>query len=354
MEHHIVNEFNEKFEGLSEAQKQARYQQLAQACLAHYTAMDSEVTFVAHNAGIVYLIEPTHGKFILKIDEAIGEGEGYKYPEYMNTGFVWLDARAHETNLVVQQPIASQQSEFVTTVGFEDLSQSFYCSLQNWLDGEYPRDPSSARAYQIGELMAQLHNHGSQWIQGKTPGAWKFDGVWLTENLERFAKVKSLAILSESEWTNVEKAVDRIQQVMQALGTDASVWGPIHGDIHHQNLLVLDNDTICPIDFGALVLAHYGYELGVTLYHFMYLDAATRQALVKGYQAHRELTMTDDMGLEAFLCMAALANLAFNVELPDQRTSRLFIRNVREFAAIFCHNLIHNVPFALQHYDYVR
>jgi hypothetical protein len=58
--------------------------------------------------------------------------------------------------------------------------------------------------------------------------------------------------------------------------------------------------------------------------------------------------------LEAFLCATALANLAFNVELPDQRTSRLFIRNVREFATVFCERLIHDIPFALEYYEYIR
>lgn len=349
-----MNEFNQQFEQLSEPQKQARYQQLALACLAHYPAVDGKITFVGHNAGIVYLIEPAREKFVLKIAEAIGEGAGNIYPEYLNTGFIWLDAIARETNLVVQQPVANRTGKFVTEVVFEDLSQPFCCSLQCWVDGQRLRDPSPAQAYQIGTLIAQLHNHGSQWIKGKLPGAWKYDGGWLGENLEGFAKVKSLSILSQAEWINVEKAVDHIHQVMQTMGTNAQVWGPVHGDIHQHNLLVVSDGTICPIDFGALVLAHYGYDLGVILYHLMYLDAATRQALVQGYQVNRELTLLADMGLEAFLCMAALANLAFNVELPDQRVSALFTRNVREFAAIFCKKLIHNIPFALQHYDYVR
>jgi Ser/Thr protein kinase RdoA (MazF antagonist) len=351
---YIMNEFNQRFERLSESQKQVRYQQLALACLVYYPAVDGKVTFVAHNAGIVYLIETAHRKFLLKIAEAIGEGGSYTYPEYLNTGFTWLNAIARETSLIVQQPVANPLGAFVTTVTFEDLSQPFYCSLQHWLDGQRLRDPSPAQAYQIGEMMAHIHHHGSQWIQARTPGAWKYDGAWLSENLEGFAKVKSLAILSEAEWINVEKAVDRIQQVMQTIGTDAHVWGPIHGDIHQHNLIVLDTDKICPIDFGALVLAHYGYDLGVTLYHLMYLDATTRQALVNGYKANRDLSGLIDMGLEAFLCMAALANLGFNVELPDQRTSALFIRNVREFAAICCHKLIQDIPFALQYYDYIR
>jgi Ser/Thr protein kinase RdoA (MazF antagonist) len=348
-----MNEFNTRFEGLNEAQKQARYQWLAEACLAHYPAAQGSIAFVAHNAGITYRIETAQGRFLLKIAQATGEGTVLAQPEAINAGFVWLDAIARETSLVVQQPIASKRGEFITAVGFEDLSEPFYCSLQRWLDGEHPRDPSPAQVYQIGAMMAQLHEHGSGWIQGKTPPAYRYDETLLNENFEIFARVKTLDILSEAEWANVEQGVERIRGLMSRLGSDAQVWGPIHSDIHQQNLLVVDGQ-ICPIDFGALVLGHYGFEPGVTLYHLMYLPAENRQALVAGYRANRELVRLSQMDLEAFLCAAALANLAFNVELPDQRTSRLFIRNVREFAAIFCEKLVHSVPFALEHYDYIR
>jgi hypothetical protein len=60
------------------------------------------------------------------------------------------------------------------------------------------------------------------------------------------------------------------------------------------------------------------------------------------------------MDLEAFLCTAALGNLAFNVGLPDQRTSALFIRNVREFATVFCQKLVHDIPFALKAHERIR
>ena len=349
-----MNEFNQRFQGLSKPQQQARYEQLALACLAHYPTVNGTITFIAHNAGIVYRIDSARDSFVLKIAEPIGEGANYTIPDYLNIGFVWLDRIARELPLMVQQPIASQPDTFVTTVTVDDLSQPFYCTLQRWIDGQRLRDPSPAQAHQIGVIMAQLHNHGRQWSHDKALEGWKYDAAWLSENLDGFAKVKSLNILSDAEWMTVEKAVDRILHVMQTLGTDASVWGPIHGDISQYNLLVRHDGTISPIDFGALVFAHYGYDLGVTLYHLMYLDAATRKSLVEGYHTVRDMTSFGNMGLEAFLCMAGLSNLAFNVELPDQRTSTLFIRNVREFAATFCHNLINDIPFALQHYDYVR
>ncbi len=349
----LMNEFNERFEGLSPSQKQTRYLRLAEACLAHYPTIDGKITFVAHNAGIVYRVDSTQGAFLLKIAQSTGEGEDRTRPNPINSGFIWLDAIARQTNLTVQRPIANQQGAFVTAVDFEDLHEPFYCTLQYWLEGEHPRNPTPEQAHQIGAMMAQLHVHGSQWIQGKTLEAWTYDEAGSRENFEVFAKVKTLSILSKAEWAVVENAVERLLQVMQRLGKGSQVWGPIHGDVHHGNLLICDN-KMCPIDFGGLVLGHYGYDLGVTLYHFMYLDAATRQALIDGYRTKRELVGLSKMDLEAFLCATALANLAFNVELPDQRSSTLFIRNVREFATSFCVKLVHDIPFALEDHEYIR
>jgi Ser/Thr protein kinase RdoA (MazF antagonist) len=168
----------------------------------------------------------------------------------------------------------------------------------------------------------------------------------LIGRLNTFAKVKHLAILSDREWTTVEQAVERICTIMQSLGKESSVWGAIHSDLHHQNILVY-GDEFSPIDFGNLIRGHYGFDLGVTLYHLMYLEGAARQSLVEGYQAVREIGSLPDLALEAFLCAAALVNLAFNVNLPDQRTSNLFIRNVHEFATSFCRKLVDHQPFVL-------
>lgn len=349
-----MNEFNTQFEGLTVAEKQARYLRLAQACLLHYPAANGPVTFIAHNAGVVYRVESAQGdKFMLKIAQATGESSWDTSAECVNSVFLWLDAIARETPLTVQQPVANARGEFMTAVEFDDLSKPFYCSLQRWLDGEHPHDPSPEQAYQIGAMMAQLHTHGSQWIADKNPPAWTYDEGWLLENLAVFAGVRKLDIISDADWRTVETAVGRIQHRMLAPGTSPQVRGPIHSDIHHGNLLIVDGQ-MCPIDFGGMIRGHYLLDLGLTLYHFMYLSAETRQALVAGYQAHREIINLAEMDFEAFLCAAALANLAFNVDLPDQRTSRLFIRNVREFSGVYCRHLVDKVPFALEPYDYIR
>jgi Ser/Thr protein kinase RdoA (MazF antagonist) len=172
-----MNEFNRQFEGLNDDQRQERYLRLAQVCLKHYSIGDGEIVFIAHNAGVTYRIETPPGKqpFLLKIDQFVGEEVNLAPAETLRSGLIWLDAIARQTTLVVQQPIPNHNGDFLTLVAFDDLHEPFYCSLQHWIDGKHPRDPSPTQTYQIGRMMAQLHAHGSQWTQGKTLEALAYD-----------------------------------------------------------------------------------------------------------------------------------------------------------------------------------
>ena len=121
----------------------------------------------------------------------------------------------------------------------------------------------------------------------------------------------------------------------------------LDGDLHQENILFREGNA-CPIDFECLYRAHFLYDLGVSLYHLLYLkDASVRQGLFEGYQTVRKPGDMPPLAFEAFVCMAALANLAFQVTLPQQRASPLLLRNVQEFAGIFCHKLVAQEPFVL-------
>jgi len=131
---------------------------------------------------------------------------------------------------------------------------------------------------------------------------------------------------------------------MRDLGEQPQVWGPIHGDLHHDNLL-FDRDEIRPIDFDALSLAHYHADLGVTLYHIFYQETTLRRALLDGYRSVRHLQDQHVFYLKAFLTRAAIDNLSFQISIPQQRMSQLFARNLRQLAGEFCDKLIVGQPF---------
>lgn len=344
-----VSEFNDRFAELSDDRRGERYRALAAAALERYALGKTTVAFVGHNGSVAYRVETprTGERFLLKITEPVGEGGGGA-PERFRSTLRWLAALARDTELVVQEPVPDLWGELLTAVPFDDLPTPFACSLQRWVAGEHiAGDFTPMHTYRIGALLATLHLHGSHWPPAATLAAHESDSAWATECECRLEQVVDLGILSPAEWRTVAVACRQIRLVLEAARRRPGSWGPIHGDPHHQNVLFCD-DRARPIDFGAFTRAPLFYDLGVTWYHVMYQDdVSVRRALIDGYHRIRPEATLAPLEAEVYLCAAALGNLAFQVTLPSQRSSPGFSRNVREFATVFCRELVDGEPFVL-------
>jgi hypothetical protein len=75
----------------------------------------------------------------------------------------------------------------------------------------------------------------------------------------------------------------------------------------------------------------------------MYQDAAVRRALCEGYGAG---WLTEEVA-GAAVCAAAIDHLAFQLTIPEQRTSIHTVRNARELADVFGRRLLAGQPFVL-------
>lgn len=342
-----MGEFADRFAGLSADRQRARYRRLAEAALAHYAIGEANAVFLQHNGGVAYRVEAERAgqRFLLKIAAPVGEGTGPE-PGHLRSALVWLAALAREGDPVVQRPVPNRRGELLTTVPFGDLREPLCCSLQRWLDGDHAAgDLTPEQTRRVGAMMARLHRHGSRWTAVGALERAELDAAWLDEQVRGLRGVVETAVVSADEWATVEVAHRRIRAVMEQLGRGPAVWGPVHGDLHQGNLLFY-RDEVRPIDFGGLRFAHFAYDLGTMLYHTLYLDADVRRALLAGYQAVRPLDDLAHPQADAFVCAAALANLAFQVTIPRERASPLFARNVREFAGVFCRKLAAGEPFA--------
>jgi Ser/Thr protein kinase RdoA (MazF antagonist) len=145
----------------------------------------------------------------------------------------------------------------------------------------------------------------------------------------------------------MEQAVQAIIQIADLLGTDPQVYGPIHGDLHQENVLFYEND-VRPIDFDALRNSYYLFDLGTTLYHILHQSVDFRKALIDGYSSVRALSDSESQFLEAFVTWSAMDNLSFQSTIPRQVKSKLFLRNLHQLADGFCPKVIVNKPFVLQ------
>jgi Ser/Thr protein kinase RdoA (MazF antagonist) len=346
-----VSEFNDRLDHLPPELRAQRYQRLAEAALARYAIGDAVTTFVAHhNGGVLYHAQTTNGqRYALKVLAPRSAADA-PTPQGIRSVLLWLAALARQTDLVIQEPVADRSGELLCAVAYPDLREPFRCSLQRWVEGEHAGgDVRQAQAYQVGVLLGRLHQHGSQWVPSVVVEAQEFDEAWLADQAQALFMVVGLGVVSAAEWTTLEAAQRLISDQMRALGRERAVWGPIHGDLHQDNVLFCGGEAQA-IDFDRLYRAHFAFDVGVSLYHLLYLPGAagaeTRRALLDGYRSIRALDLASGVGLEAFICAAALANLAFQASLPEERSSPRFASNVRDLVTNYCRKLVVGEPFA--------
>ena len=314
---------------------------MAKTALQQYPIKYTTLQFIAHNAGVVFRVDSPGQAYVLKLHDRVGKGVNPAYDQ-LEIGMRWLAGVAHATDIIVQTPISTSTGAFVSTVAFED--KSIHCTLQHWLDGDSPNGPfTEHQAQQIGTMMAKLHRYNRS-------SAIQFDGAMvhgseaLSEHVLSIRDSLNLKLFPQSSYEIVKNAQDKIQQIMKQLGTDRDVWGPVHGDIHYDNIL-LSNGNMYPIDFTGLRIAHYLFDIGVTLFHTFHQGQSIRLAFLQGYQKISELPPEHINYLEAFFTYAAIDNLAWNATIPEQVASPLFQRNLHQLIFIFCRDIVEDISF---------
>src|SRR5205085_6982945 len=116
--------------------------------------------------------------------------------------------------------------------------------------------------------------------------AMRHDGGALAEHVHTLRAALDHELLPATSFAVIVAAHQQIATLMAKLGTAPDVWGPVHGDLHYDNVLLLENE-VRPIDFTGLRLAHYFYDIGVTIYHIYHQGPGIRRAFMNGYQQFR-------------------------------------------------------------------
>lgn len=322
-----------------------QYAELAEQALQHYALGATQLTFIQHNAGVVFRVEaPMLGqRYLLKLHERVGEGSNPSAAQ-LEIGLGWLAHVVRGTDLVVQTPVANTTGHFVSLVRTSD-TMPISCTVQHWLEGELPHgDFSASQAMQIGAVMAKLHAHSQQHPLAHGLPAIRHDADALAEHVRIMRVALDYELLPSPSFAIIVAAGQQITTLMTNLGTAPDVWGPVHGDLHYDNLLLF-GDQVRAIDFTGMRLAHYLYDIGVTLYHIYHQGPDIRRAFMDGYQQIRVLPEGGSRAIEAFVAYAAIDNLAWNSTIPEQVASALFQRNLQQLVEQFCTPVAERRPF---------
>jgi len=342
----IMSELASMFSELSPIKHIQHYQQLATRVLDSYALALGAPEFLQHNSGITYRV-PVRGTnhcFLLKIHDSIGEGAAQS-ATHIDARMIWLAEFGQVAPFAIQEPVPNRDGALVTTMVFPGLAHPVPCTLQKWVPGEHPTgDFTLPQIEAVGAMMAKLHTHSATWkaVQGNDVPTYDADD--LCREIAQLRPAVTLDLLSAEEYHRLAQTSKVITQMTERLGRAPTMWGAIHGDLHHGNLLFEDT-AVYPIDFDNLHATYYLLDLGTTLYHILHQDVAIRAALIRSYQQIRSLPRAEDSTLELFVTWAAMSNLAFQITIPDQRIAPIFARNLRQLANDFCPKVLSNIPF---------
>lgn len=285
--------------------------------------------------------------FLLKIHRPHGSSAEID-PEYVEAALVWLDdLSGMSPGFPVQRPIPDREGRLLPRVNLVGLGKPTPCSLQTWVEGEPSHeDLTEGQAEAIGAMTAGLHTCASRWIPSRPVVGQVLDAEWFATRLRELNSLVDPDIVTPADQRVLGAAGQIVGRRLTALGTSSAVFGPIHGDLHQQNI-VFSSGSPRPIDFAFLRLAPYLWDLGVMAYHTMYLPTAVRRALIESYTSSRDVAVIQEMDLETFLVSAAIDNLAFQLSIPEQLTSPGLRRNLDQLMREYCPSLIAGETFVL-------
>jgi Ser/Thr protein kinase RdoA (MazF antagonist) len=332
-------------DGVAPDQRPQVYDDLARSAMRVFGVEGHEVTFLGHNSGAAFKLEHAdRDPLLLKVHSPQGDGDPLS-PDAIRGGLQWLATMAELTDIPVQAPLPDPRGAVLPTVHFRGLS--LHCSLQHWLDGRHVEKLSTDQAVDVGMLMGRWHAFSQRRRAATSAEGVHYDSHHLEQALADLEVLRLDGAIAEEAWHDIEEATTVASSLMGRLGTSGDVYGVVHGDLNPDNILVADDGTVRFIDLAELALAPYLWDLGTALYQYSYQEASVRRAMVTGYRTARPESTIPPLALEAFVCAAALTNLAFQCSIPAQRASTLFQANVHRFATGYCRDLVLQVPFAL-------
>ncbi|WP_375472124.1 phosphotransferase enzyme family protein [uncultured Nostoc sp.] len=303
---------------------------LALTTLAQYNVNATQLVFLGHSENVTFCVDTRNNQnfatsgeydqqalFLLRIHYPIAQfcDRIWQQHAVIESELIWLIALHQDTHLVVPYPVQNLSGSFITSVAVDDISETLNCTLLKWVDGSpLDTEPTPIQARQIGELMAQLHQHTSLWELPSGLTRPKYDWEQLHASLIKLRSLVDAGTISVTDFAVLESALVRISNVMTALKKTRTNWGLIHADLNENNYIFYAGEARA-IDFSCCGFGYYLYDIAHTLLH---LFPENRRSFLSGYQSVCQLPDGYQSILEAFFLGAMVNNFAFLALQPNE------------------------------------
>lgn len=285
---------------------------IANAALSYYDLLNPQPTFLGQSENTTFKIETFLDKtFLLRIHHCIGSADAatdiWRTPAIIESELLWLNALACESDLIVPRPVSNRFGQWITILADEQVELAA-CSLLKWVEGQQLVDePKPEQLWQVGVMMAKLHDHSSRWSPPPVFARPAYDEQQIYRSLLQLGELVSSGTMSTTDYQLFQAAVARIQGLMSESERTPNAWGLIHADLHDGNYVFFEQQAR-PIDFSRCGYGFYLFDVGMSL---GFVQPPMRQYLLNGYASVRELGDKWLDRLEAFFIAATIENFAF-------------------------------------------
>ncbi len=305
------------FYDLNDAQQVERLLGLAQTALQHWGIEDAEISLLKHRENSVFaVVTPAAERFALRIHR-----HEYHSDAALRSELQWMSA-INDAGVSTPQAIPARDGELFKVVQVDAVPEPRQCDLLTWVDGdplgaiEKDREETAeelcARYEIVGELAAQVHNQASSWElpAGFERHAWDVEGL-VGEN-PFWGRYLELTALSDEQRELLQRASERVAEVLTDFGQDSDRYSMIHADFLPENLMV-KGEQIQLIDFDDSGFGWHLFEFATSLFFDLGEDHfdAVFDAMVRGYRKHRELPDAHLDLMPVFFMARALTYLAW-------------------------------------------
>lgn len=326
-----------------------KFNKLVKIALEQYGISNFSSSFIRHNDNITLKIDNNEDNktYVLRIHSPITSGlQGVQHAfEGLNAEMVLLNSLHEQTSLPLQKPVKNKKGNFVSTI--VDVEKHFIplATLLTWQEGKvYTGNEINSKdiAFEVGGILAKLHNFSKNWMIPQPFIRPHYDIEKYRNLTDRLQYGVEIDLITPEQYDVILDTMRSIRIIFDSNLKTKNSWGIIHADLQGSNIIV-NNDTVSPIDFGFSGYGYYLFDIGITLTTF---DITHREKVLEGYKVLRNLNEEDELLISAGFILAIFGAFGFNIN--NQNSHEWIQRRIPYVTQNYCRAFLEKKSFLFE------
>ena len=268
------------YEELTFRGRNLRLRKLCIKALEAYSIEVARVRYLTTESTTMFRVDAVDGsKYVIRLysemDSSLAENQ---------TEMFWLAALARDTDLRVVQPVARVDGDYITFVSMEGVPAEKRCALYKWVPGvPLEKYISKKTYYQLGAIMAALHNHAERLILPAHIQPKRWDKIFYFPDEKAVYNTSEFRDLyTPAQIRILDRACACADPFLAGIYKKDRIPFVIHGDLHFWNVHI-HRGKLYVLDFEDMVMGFPAQDISICLYYLR--NETTYAELASAFQA---------------------------------------------------------------------